>query len=115
MLLPPETQINKDKDNLKDGLVADFYENNHLKFFGIYHENTFEKYWTISLDETIQEGRVIFQNAYDGTSFTEIYKAGAWERFDNWSENTVPEKMDYLIWVKKWVENIIQEYQSKRD
>ena len=111
-LLPPETQINKDAESLSTGLVAEFHNNGHLKFLGIYQDKTFDNYWTLSLEENIQEGRVLFKNAYNGTAFSEIYKDGSWERFDNWSDNTVPEKIDYMEWIEKWIVNIIREYQS---
>ena len=81
---------------------------------GIYQNKSFDNFWTLLLDEVLEEGKAHFENAYSGSSFFEIYKDGAWERFDIWSDNTAPEKMNYIDWIKKWIETIIQEYESQK-
>jgi hypothetical protein len=91
-----------------DGLVAEFWPDGHLKRFARSVGGSTRDHWALELDEHEEAGRAICENGYGGSPDYELYRAGKYEVFDAFSDNSRPEARDFVEWARRWIKVIAQ-------
>ena len=98
------------KEGRQEGLCAEFYPNGRLRFYGWIKNGSSRSFWVLHLEEDRDAGKAVREDGYWGSPVYELYKDGAWEAFDPFSDNQKPKSEDFEVWVRRWVKTISQSW-----
>lgn len=97
-----------------DGLVAEFWPDGHLRRLACYHNGNCRDAWELRLDEHEESGRAVLENGSGGTADWVEYRNGKSETFDAWSDNSPAQTVDFVRWVRDWIERVARSATRQR-